>query len=74
MIEADGADALRAELGADPPAELLERLDDAELSVLAGLVAAAKDHQVDELARGGEAALGIVPRLLRAPLRGALGS
>lgn len=68
-----GADALTTQLGGPPPTGVTDHLDDEALGRLATLVAEAKEHQVAELARGGEEALRMVPRLLRLPLRRALG-
>lgn len=68
-----GADALTMQLGEPPPAAVTNQLDDDELGRLAELIAEAKEHQVTELARGGDEAVGMVPRLFQLPLRRALG-
>ncbi len=65
--------ALEEELGEPPPADLVDALDPDDLDRLADLVVAAKERQVRELAQGGQAALTILPRLIRAPFSRALG-
>ena len=49
------------------------RLPAAELEHLAGLIAQARHRQAAEIARAAERGLSFVPRLLRGPLRKALG-
>lgn len=68
-----GAEALTTQLGGPPPTAVADQLDDEALGRLATLIAEAKEHQVAELARGGEEALRMVPSLFRVPLRRALG-
>jgi hypothetical protein len=65
---ARAVDTLEDELGAPVP-EGLEVLSAAELQKLAGLLAAAKSRQAQELEQGLEESLNIVPRLLRGPVR-----
>jgi hypothetical protein len=69
---ASGADALEAELRATLPAGV-RALDDACLADLADAVRGARHRQAAALAAAGEHALGHVPKLLRIPLRKALG-
>lgn len=65
---ATAADTLERELGAPVP-DGLQALSAAELAVLAGLLAAAKRRQAQELAEGVEDSLNFVPRLMRGPVR-----
>ena len=73
MTATSGPAQLADELGGDVPSGLAASCTDDELARLAELVAAAKERQVTELARGGEAALALVPSLLRLPFRRAMG-
>lgn len=73
MTATSGAAQLADQLGDDVPPGLIAHLTDEDLAHLAELLAAAKERQVSELARGGEAALAVVPRLLRLPFRRAMG-
>lgn len=65
--------ALEHQLGGSvPPA--VAALEDAELTTLAGAVGAARRRQAAELAAAGDKALGLVPRLLRGPVKRMFGS
>ena len=72
MPEGDAAAELADELGGQVPPEVA-RLPAAELEHLAGLIAEARHRQAAEIARAAERGLSFVPRLLRGPLRKALG-
>ncbi len=63
---------LRAELGEDLP-DGLGALAPEQVEHLAGLIRAARDRQDERLAEGAAAALTVVPRPLRGPVRKALG-
>jgi hypothetical protein len=65
---ARAVDTLEDELGAPMP-EGLEVLSAAEMQTLAGLLAAAKARQAQELEQGLEESLNFVPRLMRGPVR-----
>jgi hypothetical protein len=71
-VSEDGLEALEHQLGGPVPAGLT-RLAPAELSHLAGAVQAARRRQAAELHAAGEQALGLVPRLLRGPIRRVIG-
>ena len=62
-------DELRAELGADPPAQLVAQLDATALGHLAEAVRAAKARQHEALIRAEANALRHLPRLVRKALR-----
>jgi hypothetical protein len=62
-------DELRAELGADPPRELVAQLDAAALDHLTQAVRAAKARQHEALDRAEAGALRYLPRLVRRALR-----
>jgi hypothetical protein len=62
-------DELRAELGADPPKDLVARLDAKALEHLTGAVRAAKARQREALDRAEAGALRHLPRLVRRALR-----
>jgi hypothetical protein len=67
-----GIQALEAQLqGSVPPA--LRRLDDGDLRDLATAIRDARHRQSAELAAAGDQALRHIPRLLRGPVRKALG-
>jgi hypothetical protein len=66
------ARALEQELGAPVP-EGVRRLDPADVQHLANAVAQARRRQAQAIATAGERALRFVPRLLRGPLRKAVG-
>ena len=72
MPEADPVGELARELRGPVPSEVA-RLSTSELSHLAGLIADARHRQAAEIAAAGERGLSFVPRLLRGPLRKALG-
>jgi hypothetical protein len=59
---------LEEELRAQPPPAVLE-LDDELLRDLAATVRQARHRQAAELARAGDKALGLIPRVLRGPVR-----
>lgn len=61
-------EAVEQQLRAPAPAGL-RSLDDADLMALADAVRRARHHQAAELEAAGEKALGIVPRMLRGPVR-----
>lgn len=67
----DARRALERELGGRAP-EGLSTLTDEELTHLADLLHDAKQRQSQELDAAIEQALGIVPRLMRGPVRKAL--
>ena len=71
-VMADG-DRLEQELRASPPAGLLHVLSSGEVEHLADVVAAARRRQAAAIATAGEHGLRFVPRLLRGPIRKALG-
>lgn len=62
-------DELRAELGADPPKDLVAQLKAADLEHLTEAVRAAKSRQREALTRAEEGALSHLPRLLRKAIR-----
>jgi hypothetical protein len=72
MADSTGAQALEAELRAELPAGV-RALDDACLADLAQAVRDVRHRQSEALAAAGEKALAHVPKLLRIPLRKALG-
>jgi len=72
MRKADAYAHLERELRSAPPASL-NSLRAAELEHLATSLQAARHRQAAEIAAASERALGYVPRLLRGPLRKALG-
>ncbi len=61
----DATAALREQLRADPPAGVIETLDDAQLSALAETVRDARRRQSRALAEAGDAALSHLPGLAR---------
>lgn len=63
-----GAGALRRELGGDPPPGIAA-LSDAQLGELAGAIHAAQRRQAAELQAAGDKALGLIPRVLRIPIK-----
>lgn len=65
---ARAVDTLEDELGGPIP-EGLQALSADQLQTLAGLLAAAKARQAQELRQGVEESLEIVPRLMRGPVR-----
>jgi hypothetical protein len=73
-VPADGgpADALTRELRAPLPASV-SSLDEAALTDLTAAVRDARHRQAAALAQASEKALGHIPRVLRIPLRKALG-
>lgn len=72
MREAEPVADLARELRAPVPSEVT-RLSDHHLGHLAGLIADARHRQAAEIAAAAERGLSYVPRLLRGPLRKALG-
>ena len=64
----DGARLLEEQLRARPPSAILE-LDDEHLRDLARSVRQARHRQAAELARAGDKALSVIPRVLRGPVR-----
>jgi hypothetical protein len=70
--EGDAGPELAEELGWPLPPQIA-RLTPAQLAHLAGLIAQARHRQAAEIARAAERGLSFVPRLLRGPLRKALG-
>jgi hypothetical protein len=68
----EGARLLEEQLRAQPPSAILE-LDDEHLRDLAAAVREARHRQAAELARAGDKALGLIPRMLRGPVRRMLG-
>jgi hypothetical protein len=68
----EGFEALRSQLGGDAP-EALRRLDSEQLHDLAQAIADTRHRQSAALAAGGERALGMIPRLLRGPIRRIMG-
>jgi hypothetical protein len=71
-MSAEGADALAHELRGPVP-ESLSALDDAALADLTDAIRDARHRQAAALAEAGEQSLRHIPRLLRIPLRKALG-
>jgi hypothetical protein len=65
-------DELRAELGANPPKELVAQLDAAALEHLTEAVRGAKARQREALDRAEAGALRHLPRLVRKALRAVL--
>ena len=63
--------ALQAELGGPAP-DALSGLDQGDLGAFAAVLRDAKARQSRELDAAVEQALGVVPRLLRGPIRKAL--
>jgi hypothetical protein len=61
-------DAIERELAASPPASV-GRLAPEQLDDLAWAVRDAKHRQAAALAAAGEQALGLIPRILRGPIR-----
>jgi hypothetical protein len=59
---------LEEQLRAAPPPAILE-LDDEHLRDLAAAVQQSRRRQAAELARAGDKALGLIPRVLRGPVR-----
>jgi hypothetical protein len=72
MPAADPIADLARELRGPVPSEVAS-LDGAEIEHLAGLIAEARHRQAAEIGAAAERALSYVPRLLRGPLRRALG-
>lgn len=72
MPKSDAAAQLAHELRGPVPPEIA-RLAPGDLEHLAGLIAQARHRQASEIAAAGERGLSYVPRLLRGPLRKALG-
>jgi hypothetical protein len=72
MPAADPVADLARELRGPVPSEVA-RLSAGELEHLAGLIADARHRQAAEIAAAAERGLRFVPRLLRGPLRKALG-
>jgi hypothetical protein len=68
----DGFTALRAQLGGEAP-DGLRALDDEHLRDLAGAIAGARRRQTAILNAAGDRALGMVPRLLRGPVKKLVG-
>jgi hypothetical protein len=71
-VSSNGIKALEAQLRAPAPAGV-RSLDDAHLLDLAEAITAARHNQAAELAAAGDQALSHIPRLLRGPVRRALG-
>jgi len=69
--EASGA--LARELGATPPAGVLDALDDAELQVLTDAIHAARRRQAAMLRAAGDAALGHLPWIVRGAVKRVVG-
>lgn len=67
-----GRQALEAQLRGRAPAGM-EGLSDAQFQALADAIRDARHRQGAELAAAGDKALGLVPRMLRVPLRRVLG-
>jgi hypothetical protein len=65
VSEEGNSEALRAAVGAEPPAGLVERLTAEQLGTLAAKVTEVRTAQSRALARATEDALGHVPRILR---------
>jgi hypothetical protein len=61
-------DAIERELAASPPAAL-GRLSPEQRDDLAAAIRDAKRRQAAALAAAGDQALGLIPRLLRGPIR-----
>jgi len=72
MPTGDPVAALAQELRGPVP-DAVARLEPGELTHLAGLIADARHRQAAEIAAAAERGLSFVPRLLRGPLRKALG-
>jgi hypothetical protein len=68
----EGLKALRAQLGDGLP-DGLEQLDGDDLTDLAQAVADTRRRQRAALAAAGDRALGMIPRLLRGPIRRIVG-
>jgi hypothetical protein len=68
----EGFEALAGELGDDLP-KALKRLEPDQLTDLAQAIAATRQRQSDAFAAGSERALGMIPRLLRGPIRRIVG-
>jgi hypothetical protein len=68
----NGIQALEAQLQGPVPGALHD-LDERHLSDLADAIRAARQRQAAELEAAGEQALRHIPRLLRVPIRKALG-
>ncbi|HEY3725866.1 MAG TPA: hypothetical protein VGL51_01755 [Solirubrobacteraceae bacterium] len=64
--------SLRAQLGDDLP-DGVRRLNSEQLDDLAQAVAETRHRQRAELAAAGDRALGMIPRLLRGPIRRIVG-
>jgi hypothetical protein len=71
-VSGKGIQALEAQLRAPAPAGL-RGLDDAHLLDLAEAIGQARHQQATDLAAAGDQALSHIPRLLRVPVRRALG-
>jgi hypothetical protein len=71
-VAEDGYHALATQLR-DAPPESLAKLDEAQLTDLAGAVRDARRRQAVELAAAGDQAFGHIPWLLRGPIRKLLG-
>lgn len=72
MPAADPVDALARELRGPVPSTVAQ-LRGADVEHLAGLIADARHRQAAAIAAAGDRGLSFVPRLLRGPLRKALG-
>jgi hypothetical protein len=68
----DAFGALSARLGGDAP-EGLKQLDERQLRDLEQAIAGAHRRQIAALNAAGDRALGMVPRLLRGPIRRVVG-
>jgi hypothetical protein len=68
----EGSKALRRQLGDGLP-DGLKRLDDEHLRDLAQAIADTRRRQGAALAAAGDRALGLIPRLLRGPIRRIVG-
>lgn len=69
----DAFGALSARLGVDETPQGLRRLEERHLRDLQQAIADAHHRQTAALNAGGDRALGFVPRLLRGPIRRAVG-
>jgi hypothetical protein len=66
-------DALRSELGAEPPPGVAALLSEDESAQLAATIRAARARQRDALAAAADGAFNHIPRLLRGPIRKIVG-
>jgi hypothetical protein len=71
-VARNGTKALEAQLRASAPAGI-RRLADRDLADLATAISDARHRQAAELAAAGDQAFSHIPRLLRGPVRRALG-